>query len=206
MCLALIPAYAGSTCGAIRLPSKVSAHPRLRGEHVHRMAHGPTGGGSSPLTRGAPRTSRSKNALYRLIPAYAGSTRYSLFISSSDGAHPRLRGEHLTAVALVPIPAGSSPLTRGAHMAQGGITRAYRLIPAYAGSTSAPPMCAASIPAHPRLRGEHRRAVVPRHAVGGSSPLTRGALSPPLPWSPSLRLIPAYAGSTPVVKTLVGGA
>ena len=50
----LIPAYAGSTLGAITGPVGKAAHPRLRGEHL--FTHSPryASYGSSPLTRGAP--------------------------------------------------------------------------------------------------------------------------------------------------------
>ena len=49
---------------------------------------------------------------------------------------------------------------------------------------------------HPRLRGEHVKADTTESYSLGSSPLTRGAPSPALSALLSLRIIPAYAGST----------
>ena len=50
---------------------------------------------------------------------------------------------------------------------------------------------------HPRIRGEHSPALMPRAGLSGSSPHTRGA---PTKLQQTLyvpRIIPAYAGSTP---------
>ena len=71
-----------------------------------------------------------------------------------------------------------------------------RLIPDYAGSTTAVLPVERVHEAHPRLRGEHGGLVEMAPGVWGSSPTTRGAQ---LPWSKdhvSRRLIPDYAGST----------
>ena len=51
--------------------------------------------------------------------------------------------------------------------------------------------------AHPRSRGEHRKAAEAYADAQGSSPLTRGALSWRTSWVTALGLIPAHAGSTP---------
>ena len=75
-----------------------------------------------------------------------------------------------------------------------------RLIPAYAGSTQATTLTAPTSTAHPRLRGEHILTIVDALSLFGSSPLTRGAR-----WARSRgrwvkRLIPAYAGSTRLLR------
>ena len=50
---------------------------------------------------------------------------------------------------------------------------------------------------HPRIRGEHARPPdLPRFGLG-SSPHTRGALQVGVGRAENLRIIPAYAGSTP---------
>ena len=86
-----------------------------------------------------------------------------------------------------------SPLCRG-------------IIPAYAGSTSRPPRPAPSSPDHPRIRGEHTPPNNRGPQPAGSSPHTRGALSEALANMYSNRIIPAYAGSTPLTDlTSVGG-
>ena len=51
---------------------------------------------------------------------------------------------------------------------------------------------------HPRIRGEHSN---PQDRTGGeigSSPHTRGARNLAIPGVPERRIIPAYAGSTPL--------
>ena len=152
--------------------------------------------GSSPLTRGAPRTLASISAGRRLIPAHAGST------SDQDGslglskAHPRSRGEHRGLGVCESLGGGSSPLTRGALHRLPHRRADDRLIPAHAGSTQSGHAILLKQKAHPRSRGEHSSPAAWMVRNVGSSPLTRGALvhsaSPLLP----RRLIPAHAGST----------
>ena len=49
---------------------------------------------------------------------------------------------------------------------------------------------------HPRIRGEHVSVPTVRAAHVGSSPHTRGALLTAKKLNDTLRIIPAYAGST----------
>ena len=72
------------------------------------------------------------------------------------------------------------------------------IIPAYAGSTYAMQGLAVCLPDHPRIRGEHRASAVSVETVMGSSPHTRGARKAPRPGGGPPRIIPAYAGSTPL--------
>ena len=91
---------------------------------------------------------------------------------------------------------GSSPLTRGTLRIIRNPRSSTRFIPAYAGNTVARPVVSSSQTVHPRLRGEHCRAVPSERMSDGSSPLTRGT---PLgrPRSDVRdRFIPAYAGNT----------
>ena len=132
----LIPAYAGSTNATLRPAWGCWAHPRLRGEHFRFGSLTGRGGGSSPLTRGAQNTRPNAQTMMWLIPAYAGSTTWNLRCWIQWWAHPRLRGEHWPIFHCRKLACGSSPLTRGArcHAAVG--SRAWGLIPAYAGSTA----------------------------------------------------------------------
>ena len=50
---------------------------------------------------------------------------------------------------------------------------------------------------HPRIRGEHTCRSSPLETPGGSSPHTRGALTGLRGAADGVRIIPAYAGSTP---------
>ena len=110
--------------------------------------------------------------------------------------HPRIRGEHVRVCVPHGSIDGSSPHTRGAPGPHKNSLSKFRIIPAYAGSTIARSISPIFPQDHPRIRGEHDRAVETLEGVGGSSPHTRGA--PPavaMPAAPE-RIIPAYAGST----------
>ena len=152
--------------------------------------------GSSPLTRGAPRTGLSTSAGKGLIPAHAGSTLHVECPVAVGGAHPRSRGEHGGVFVGAAFLSGSSPLTRGA------LPRCFhqlcrkRLIPAHAGSTSFVGDTPEGWRAHPRSRGEHLGGIHRVFGVKGSSPLTRGALSRLSGITKQRGLIPAHAGST----------
>ena len=174
----IIPAYAGSTLRCTGTGSWRWDHPRIRGEHMAQAAREIVGD--------------------RIIPAYAGSTtcraanRCRLIGSSPhtrgalpssripDGAredHPRIRGEHLSDLpgehdgpGIIPAYAGSTPRPSRAGAPFSGSSPHTRGAPARASSTGH------ATRDHPRIRGEHSRAVFDdRPAVG---------------------IIPAYAGST----------
>ena len=131
-----------------------------------------------------------------IIPAYAGSTRSCPARRPPASDHPRIRGEHgvlLLSGCLVP---GSSPHTRGARVCRCPGRPGRGIIPAYAGSTGVEAYPIFDEADHPRIRGEHRRAIWNDAMMMGSSPHTRGALSCRahrwrIGW-----IIPAYAGST----------
>ena len=150
-------------------------HPRIRGEHKPGKSDDAFDAGSSPHTRGA-RYSSSRWSIRRgIIPAYAGSTDHS---SSSSSCR-------------------SSPHTRGARGRRRELAPAPGIIPAYAGSTLRGSARSGCAPDHPRIRGEHPSECDEGHIVTGSSPHTRGALGLSVPPTAVLRIIPAYAGSTP---------
>ncbi|ENO18104.1 hypothetical protein HMPREF9004_1135 [Schaalia cardiffensis F0333] len=152
----LIPAHAGSTASMPLFLRICQAHPRSRGEHAIDYAAKYFRVGSSPLTRGAP----------------------SGFVAAGaeEEAHPRSRGEHAPTGARFDRDRGSSPLTRGAPFHARNSCPTLRLIPAHAGSTSWIAWTAPAKTAHPRSRGEHDLSFPEAHRLGGSSPLTRGAL------------------------------
>ena len=172
-------------------------HPRIRGEHLDRSVWAVRAAGSSPHTRGAPCPHVRSPPAYRIIPAYAGSTRPWRPCRHRLGDHPRIRGEHRSRRPASDRRAGSSPHTRGALVGvdrQGG---GRRIIPAYAGSTGFSPSTSGAAADHPRIRGEHRLDIPWPQAMQGSSPHTRGARSKKHSPATSSRIIPAYAGSTP---------
>ena len=110
--------------------------------------------------------------------------------------HPRIRGEHCDERFVSLDESGSSPHTRGAlricHVCRSG----NRIIPAYAGSTTATAFAFRSLGDHPRIRGEHPRDDPAPGSRQGSSPHTRGAPLAVVGRVDVSGIIPAYAGST----------
>ena len=174
--LGIIPAYAGSTRYSRRARSAYRDHPRIRGEHWGHGGPGRGPRGSSPHTRGAHLRRLLPEDSPGIIPAYAGSTRWSCLTRGRGRDHPRIRGEHSWTRALMPAIVGSSPHTRGAP---GHSTRA-----------------ACSQLDHPRIRGEHSRESALNVKSPGSSPHTRGARGCAHDCRGRAGIIPAYAGST----------
>ncbi len=192
----LIPARAGSTISR-RLSSRIRrAHPRSRGEHGEWVEHFPRWWGSSPLARGAQPPGSEPGDLPGLIPARAGSTTASRSRTSTAGAHPRSRGEHVILPVLGMVRDGSSPLARGAPVQQVPGPLHVGLIPARAGSTTTTVSGCSARTAHPRSRGEHSHTSTCGVMPSGSSPLARGALHRPAGRVERSGLIPARAGST----------
>ena len=172
----IIPAYAGSTPAGRSWRRTGRDHPRIRGEHRFSRSIPLSVPGSSPHTRGA----------------HVFTEIFTLFLRD----HPRIRGEHVKTAPMTAAPPGSSPHTRGALEGSSKGERVSRIIPAYAGSTSAISVRVLGHRDHPRIRGEHTRKTLTRADPAGSSPHTRGALDPRRRCIAILRIIPAYAGST----------
>ena len=72
--------------------------------------------------------------------------------------HPRIRGEHCKCAQILSWMKGSSPHTRGAPRETFEEVEGFRIIPAYAGSTTIPRMSFWCGRDHPRIRGEHTHA------------------------------------------------
>ena len=109
----LIPARAGNTISMSKTPGGGLAHPRSRGEHLDSLVACLHQVGSSPLARGTPRTKSAVHSKVRLIPARAGNMHASTKPAASCPAHPRSRGEHITAICILLMAPGSPPLARG---------------------------------------------------------------------------------------------
>ena len=90
----IIPAYAGSTVDSLLSDGSFLDHPRIRGEHGCQAILVDSDFGSSPHTRGAQRLARAGDRIFRIIPAYAGSTELVVVGHDEAQDHPRIRGEH----------------------------------------------------------------------------------------------------------------
>ena len=152
----IIPAYAGSTGMREYVMSEDEDHPRVCGEHNERQAHHPNQQGSSPRMRGAQTIGHRTLHDLGIIPAYAGSTDACCQQRPVQGDHPRVCGEHPGRARTRAATPGSSPRMRGAHILVLRNLGLKRIIPAYAGSTTAAPRPTGPIRDHPRVCGEHR--------------------------------------------------
>ena len=180
----------------MRLTSRMSVHPRRRGEHNSRASGAWPANGSSPQARGTPAISSESLLSYRFIPAGAGNTQLRGSVSAGVAVHPRRRGEHAAGGCGVQLGAGSSPQARGTPTRFPAHCLHCRFIPAGAGNTNmvAPQVVDGAV--HPRRRGEHMLLPNPGGQSYGSSPQARGTLSDPLDHVPRHRFIPAGAGNT----------
>ena len=175
----IIPACAGSTNLVPRSRFEGRDHPRVRGEHPHRLTPGGRASGSSPRARGAPDGVTEPVTEIGIIPACAGSTEYQRTDAFLHGDHPRVRGEHGLATSSTTWVRGSSPRARGAPTDREHRGFTAGIIPACAGSTTPAPGAAAPVGDHPRVRGEHKHALSEGRSMRGSSPRARGALHVP---------------------------
>ncbi len=132
--------------------------------------------GSPPRLRGAQENTEHHFDLWRITPAFAGSTFAADFHAHVEPDHPRVCGEHLRSSPIARSTIGSPPRLRGALIA------------------SRKPSAGAVD--HPRVCGEHGGAR--RGGAGGlgSPPRLRGARSANARCDPQRRITPAFAGST----------
>ena len=131
-----------------------------------------------------------------IIPAYAGSTASRPTTRRRVRDHPRVCGERIPSSVSSSTASGSSPRMRGAPKDEASDKVSGRIIPAYAGSTSARPRRCCRRRDHPRVCGEHARPRRWRPQATGSSPRMRGARQWRRAVGEDRGIIPAYAGST----------
>ena len=170
----LIPAHAGKTCRRCTRRRDDEAHPRSRGENELELTSRTSWKGSSPLTRGKPRSERRGYRQGGLIPAHAGKTHRVCPLMHCMRAHPRSRGENMDDRPQKPQGRGSSPLTRGKRPPGKKRRHERGLIPAHAGKTGCGALRTSERRAHPRSRGENCSMSKTNADLAGSSPLTRG--------------------------------
>ena len=111
--------------------------------------------GTSPRTRGKQLYFQGKSKCERNIPAHAGKTGRVWGDGSTDGEHPRARGENAEELRLEEERMGTSPRTRGKLRLWREERRKKRNIPAHAGKTPSSILEAVNREEHPRARGEN---------------------------------------------------
>ncbi len=191
-----IPAPAGNTIveGANGIP--VPVHPRACGEHAVSAQHGPIGLGSSPRLRGTLFRGRAVSVPGRFIPAPAGNTGTHAVCGCQSPVHPRACGEHGLAGIVYQQEPGSSPRLRGTPGISDRNGSRYRFIPAPAGNTADVRGFCSFQPVHPRACGEHGICLWCLKVEFGSSPRLRGTQITGIPYGIDDRFIPAPAGNT----------
>ena len=100
---------------------------------------------------------------------------------------------------------GSSPRVRGTLGKARIIGDMGGIIPARAGNTTEWTPCRCRTWDHPRVCGEHGTGSEGFAGIPGSSPRARGTRPDRVPSARGLRIIPACAGNTNTVHTIIGG-
>ena len=193
--LRFIPACAGNALPSRQVQSRVTVHPRMRGERSPFGPGSPRSPGSSPHARGTHSGSNVFEANYRFIPACAGNATGRLMNGSGVSVHPRMRGERCLFPQHGFLQLGSSPHARGTQPYVKVKDLADRFIPACAGNARMASRRFLLTTVHPRMRGERLCRVVTPPSNLGSSPHARGTRPQPSVCGESGRFIPACAGN-----------
>ena len=194
--LRFIPAPAGNTRRSALSSFRFSVHPRACGEHQFDRAGREPHAGSSPRLRGTRSARRRSPRIRRFIPAPAGNTSKSGWLTSYPPVHPRACGEHQVSICDSDRRDGSSPRLRGTRCDWGTGYEQQRFIPAPAGNTVTGRATRGPGAVHPRACGEHLEATPHREGHVGSSPRLRGTLDGLGFRAERDRFIPAPAGNT----------
>ena len=180
-----------------------AVHPRVCGEHISFQANRLWPAGSSPRVRGTQEAALQAEFPGRFIPACAGNTYYYDFYGCKGPVHPRVCGEHVAQDALPPCVLGSSPRVRGTLNRIKPLAVPHRFIPACAGNTVAKSRITFLDTVHPRVCGEHPRYYRQAPLQAGSSPRVRGTRVTDIKTAVDGRFIPACAGNTIIIKSII---
>ena len=192
----IIPAYAGNTSCRRSWAAYPWDHPRVCGEHRTLTDENGEPWGSSPRMRGTHQIRDVSADIHGIIPAYAGNTGWLGSWDTFQGDHPRVCGEHHTLPFSPSCHSGSSPRMRGTLQCRVASEGESGIIPAYAGNTFSATPTPTSTGDHPRVCGEHPKAVPLTEASAGSSPRMRGTPERHHVAPRQGGIIPAYAGNT----------
>ena len=174
LALGPIPARAGQPCQAAASLRLSWAYPRSRGATAPPRCRTATLQGLSPLARGNPLRTPTRERRAGPIPARAGQPYAKRLTRLSAGAYPRSRGATACWLPRSRPPMGLSPLARGNHhQARRGHARAGP-IPARAGQPEPCGRRRCPCTAYPRSRGATLIYATAQHIDVGLSPLARG--------------------------------
>ena len=113
VCYRFIPAWAGNIRPRSAPSISTPVHPRMGGEHGFGASAFAGECGSSPHGRGTCLPVGAGQRAGRFIPAWAGNIPFRTPRPQAPAVHPRMGGEHFSAVSVTFSGTGSSPHGRG---------------------------------------------------------------------------------------------
>ena len=200
----ITPARAGTTHIPNLSEKQKRDHPRSRGDHKFLMPPLACIPGSPPLARG-PQTDKSVATCHLgITPARAGTTKWGCLRGTRTQDHPRSRGDHCQVLWYLMVTEGSPPLARGPRKTRAVMAFGFGITPARAGTTAIR-VASELVPwDHPRSRGDHKCTPDNVREITGSPPLARGPrLFLPHP-GVIVRITPARAGTTRILRKRQG--
>ncbi len=168
----------------------------MRGEQGASIASKRCECGSSPRARGTGVLDAIEGVLHRFIPACAGNSAASDWLTPVLPVHPRVRGEQDHADYHLVRWSGSSPRARGTAIRDRAVSVCGRFIPACAGNREWGWLRDNPLRVHPRVRGEQDLNTLLERLPVGSSPRARGTVQVCGLDAIEFRFIPACAGNS----------
>ena len=132
----ITPACAGKTTASPCTECRRADHPRMRGEDALHYYPVVEHIGSPPHARGRLIMTALLTLTRRITPACAGKTSYRIRERTTQGDHPRMRGEDTARIPANTPATGSPPHARGRRDGGNISSHRQRITPACAGKTS----------------------------------------------------------------------
>ena len=110
------PRVRGTFNNTLKGACNVRDHPRVCGEHLRYVSASVSSRGSSPRVRGTLSVDDTGTITLGIIPACAGNICPRSGSSRRSRDHPRVCGEHASAIDSDITAAGSSPRVRGTYL------------------------------------------------------------------------------------------
>jgi len=170
-----IPTCVGNIPLAQNLPSSLSVHPHVCGEH----AGTPDRTGTFP----------------RFIPTCVGNIWAIWTISGCCSVHPHVCGEHRNGAGITTIKRGSSPRVWGTYFPYITWEPDRRFIPTCVGNMRSVGYTGVSVSVHPHVCGEHLKWKYKLATRFGSSPRVWGTYPPYFISAPFPRFISTCVGN-----------